>query len=63
MPGSDGITVAKKLREMNHGGEIVFFTGTIDYAVNGYMTMKHSYLIKERLHLRGLAGNKTFPHS
>ena len=48
MPGSDGITVAKKLREMNYGGEIVFFTGTIDYAVNGYDYEALAYLIKEK---------------
>lgn len=46
MPGPDGITVAKKLREMNYGGEIVFFTGTIDYAVNGYDYEALAYLIK-----------------
>lgn len=46
MPGLDGITVAKKLRDMNYSGEIVFFTGTIDYAVNGYDYEALAYLIK-----------------
>ena len=46
MPGLDGITVAKKLRDMNYGGEIVFFTGTIDYAINGYDYEALAYLIK-----------------
>ena len=31
---------------MNYGGEIVFFTGTIDYAVNGYDYEALAYLIK-----------------
>jgi two component transcriptional regulator, lytTR family len=46
MPGLDGITVAKKLRDMNYSGEIIFFTGTIDYAVNGYDYEALAYLIK-----------------
>ena len=46
MPGIDGITVAKKLRDMNYGGEIVFFTGSIDYAINGYDYEALAYLIK-----------------
>lgn len=46
MSGLDGITVAKKLRDMNYGGEIVFFTGTIDYAINGYDYEALAYLIK-----------------
>ncbi|ASS37551.1 LytR/AlgR family response regulator transcription factor [Mogibacterium pumilum] len=46
MPGLDGITVARKLRDMNYNGEIVFSTGTIDYAVNGYDYEALAYLIK-----------------
>lgn len=46
MPGLDGITVARKLRDMNYSGEIVFSTGTIDYAVNGYDYEALAYLIK-----------------
>ena len=46
MPDVDGITVTKSLREMNYTGEIIFFSSTIDYAINGYDYEALAYLVK-----------------
>ena len=36
MPAMDGITLARKLRELSSDVSIVFLTGHIEYAIKGY---------------------------
>ena len=46
MPAMDGITLAKKLREKNDKIYIVFLTGHIEYALEGYEVRALRYLTK-----------------
>ncbi len=46
MPAMDGITLAKKLRERNDKIYIVFLTGHIEYALEGYEVRALRYLTK-----------------
>lgn len=46
MPGMDGISLARRLREKGAGAQILFITGFADYALEGYEVEAMSYLIK-----------------
>jgi DNA-binding LytR/AlgR family response regulator len=46
MPKIDGITLARKLRELSEDVYIVFLTGHIEYAVKGYEVNALRYLTK-----------------
>lgn len=46
MPGMDGVTMAKKLREKNSTAVIVFITGYSDYIAEGYEVAALHYLMK-----------------
>ena len=46
MPGMDGITLAKKLRSVSENVFIVFLTGHIEYALEGYEVNALRYLTK-----------------
>lgn len=46
MPGMDGISLAKRLRERGAGLQILFITGLADYALEGYDVEAVSYLVK-----------------
>ena len=46
MPSMDGITLAKKLREKSTDVYIVFLTGHVEYAVEGYEVNALRYLTK-----------------
>jgi two-component system response regulator LytT len=46
MPGMDGITTAKKIREMDANVFIVFLTGHVEYALQGYEVSALRYLTK-----------------
>ena len=46
MPDMDGITLAKKLREISSDVYIVFLTGHTEYAINGYEVNALRYLTK-----------------
>lgn len=46
MPGMDGISLAKKLRELSEDVYIVFLTGHVEYAIKGYEVNALRYLTK-----------------
>ena len=46
MPAMDGITLAKKLRERSENVYIVFLTGHVEYALEGYEVNALRYLTK-----------------
>lgn len=46
MPDMDGISLAEKLREMSNEVSIVFLTGHVEYAINGYEVNALRYLTK-----------------
>ena len=46
MPGTDGIALAKKLRQMGDSVSIVFVTGNPDFALEGYDLEAVSYILK-----------------
>ena len=46
MPGMDGISVAKRIREQSEDVYIVFLTGHIEYAIKGYEVNALRYLTK-----------------
>ena len=46
MPGFDGISTARKLRELSENVYIVFLTGHIEYALKGYEVNALRYLTK-----------------
>lgn len=46
MPGMDGISLARKLREKGVETQILFVTGFADYALEGYDVEAVSYLLK-----------------
>ena len=46
MPAMDGITLAKKLRENSDKIYIIFLTGHVEYAVEGYEVNALRYLTK-----------------
>lgn len=46
MPETDGLTLAKKLRQMSSELNIVFLTGHIEYALEGYEVNALRYLTK-----------------
>ena len=46
MPAMDGITLAKKLRERSENVFLVFLTGHVEYALEGYEVNALRYLTK-----------------
>ena len=48
MPGLDGLATAKRLREIGYLGDIVFFTFTPDYAIEGYDVSALHYVVKDQ---------------
>ncbi len=46
MPGMDGMSLARRLRSMGEGVQIIFVTGFPDYALEGYDVDAVSYLLK-----------------
>ena len=46
MPGTNGLRVAKKVREKNAGAVIIFCTHYAQYAVNGYEVNALGYILK-----------------
>ena len=46
MPGMDGITLAKEIRQRSAGVQIVFLTGHVEYAIEGYEVNALRYLTK-----------------
>ncbi len=46
MPGEDGVTLAKRLREQAYDMSIVFVTGEKEYVMEGYEVEAVNYLIK-----------------
>lgn len=46
LPGMDGITLGKQIREMNTEVFLVFITSYIEYAVKGYEANAFRYLLK-----------------
>ena len=46
MPGMDGVTMAKKIREKNDLIQIVFITGYTEYIAEGYEVDALNYLVK-----------------
>ena len=48
MPGLDGLSTAKRLREIGYLGDIVFFTFTPDYAIDGYDVSALHYVVKDQ---------------
>lgn len=46
LPGMDGITLGKQIREMNQDVFLVFITAYIEYAVKGYEANAFRYLLK-----------------
>lgn len=46
MPGADGLSLAKRLRSQGEDVQIVFVTGLVEYALEGYEVDAMSYLIK-----------------
>ena len=46
MPGIDGVTLAKKIRQTNKNVNIVFITGYSDYIAEGYEVSALHYLMK-----------------
>lgn len=47
-PGLDGLSIAKHLREIGYLGDIVFFTFTPDYAIDGYDVSALHYVVKDQ---------------
>ena len=48
MPGLNGLETAKRLREIGYLGDIVFFTGTPDFAIEGYDVSALHYVVKDK---------------
>lgn len=48
MPGLNGLETAKRLREIGYLGDIVFFTATPDFAIEGYDVSALHYVVKDR---------------
>ena len=48
MPGLNGLETAKRLREIGFLGDIVFFTATPDFAIEGYDVSALHYVLKDR---------------
>lgn len=46
MPGMDGVSLARRLREEGDAVQIIFVTGLVDYVLEGYDVEAVSYLIK-----------------
>ena len=46
MPGTDGVTLAKTVRQENEAVQIVFITGYSDYIAEGYDVAALHYLVK-----------------
>lgn len=46
MPGSDGLSLARRLRGQGETAQIIFVTGLAEYALEGYDVEAVSYLIK-----------------
>lgn len=46
LPGMDGITLGKQIREMNPDVFLVFITAYIEYAIKGYEANAFRYLLK-----------------
>jgi len=48
MSGLDGLTTAKRLREIGYLGDIVFFTFSPDHAIDGYDVSALHYVVKDK---------------
>ena len=48
MPGLNGLETAKRLRQIGYLGDIVFFTYTPDFAIDGYDVSALHYVLKEQ---------------
>ncbi len=48
MPGLNGLETAKRLREIGYLGDIVFFTVTPDFAIQGYDVNALHYVLKDK---------------
>ena len=46
IPEMDGVTLAKKMREKDYNGHIVFLSNSNDYAAHSYEVKAFSYLLK-----------------
>lgn len=46
MPGIDGMTLAKKIREKDVDVKLIFVTQMAQYAIEGYQVMAYDYLVK-----------------
>ena len=46
MPGTDGLSLAHRLRSAGENVQIIFITGLTDYVLEGYDVEAVSYLIK-----------------
>lgn len=46
MPGENGISVGKRLRQMGKQGELIFLTSSNDYAADSYEVRAFFYLLK-----------------
>jgi DNA-binding LytR/AlgR family response regulator len=46
MPGLDGVTVAKNIRQCNDEVPIIFVTSTSDYSIKGYQVDASAYIMK-----------------
>ncbi len=46
MPGIDGVSTALKLRELGFSGDIVFYTASPEYAIDGYDVCALHYIVK-----------------
>lgn len=46
MPGTDGVALAKRLRQLGNPVNIIFVTGNPEYALEGYDLEAVSYLVK-----------------
>ncbi len=52
MPGIDGMEVAKKLREFNYRGEIIFLTVSQDHILDAFDVGAFHYIIKDQCTMR-----------
>ena len=48
MPGPDGLETARRLRALGYLGDIVFFTVSSDFAIEGYDVSALHYVVKDR---------------
>jgi DNA-binding LytR/AlgR family response regulator len=48
LPGTNGLETAKRLREIGYLGDIVFFSVSPDYAIDGYDVSALHYVVKDK---------------